>query len=181
MTVIRPADATETAAAWKVALKHKGGPVALSLSRQKLPVIDRAQYPAADNLSRGAYVLAEANAGQPRLILIATGSEVSLALEARAKLEEQGVPTRVVSMPSWELFEAQPREYKELVLPPAVTARLAIEAGVAQGWCRYVGDHGDVLSVERFGASAPGKVVLKEYGFTVENVVARALRMVNRV
>jgi len=177
VTVIRPADATETAAAWKVALQHKGGPIVLALGRQKLPVIDRTKYPAADNLSKGAYVLAEANGGKPGLILIATGSEVALALEAREKLEQQGVATRVVSMPSWELFEAQPQAYRDAVLPPQVKARLAIEAGVAQGWCRYTGEAGDVLSIERFGASAPGKVVLKEFGFSVENVVARALAL----
>lgn len=174
LTMIRPADATETVVAWKVALRHLGGPVALVLCRQKLPVLDRSQYPAADNLSQGAYVLVEASSGMPALILIATGSEVALALEARGQLEAQGIATRVVNMPSWELFEAQPQTYRDAVLPPAIGARLAIEAGVGQGWCRYVGNVGDVLSIERFGASAPGKTVLQEYGFSVENVLRRA-------
>ncbi|MBC7233359.1 MAG: transketolase [Chloroflexi bacterium] len=175
LTVIRPADATETVAAWKVALEHRSGPVVLALSRQKLPIIDRSIYAAADGLARGAYVLADASLGHVDLILLATGSEVHLALEARTVLEQRGIGTRVVSMPSWELFDAQPREYQEAVLPPQVTARLAIEAGVGQGWCRYVGQQGDVLSLERFGASAPYKVLLKEFGFTVDNVVQRAL------
>ena len=175
LTVIRPADATETVAAWKVALEHRSGPVVLALSRQKLPIIDRSIYAAADGLARGAYVLADASLSHVDLILIATGSEVHLALEARTVLEQRGIGTRVVSMPSWELFDAQPREYQEAVLPPQVTARLAIEAGVGQGWCRYVGQQGDVVSLERFGASAPYKVLLKEFGFTVDNVVQRAL------
>ncbi len=174
LTVIRPADATETVVAWKIALEHREGPVALALSRQKLPIIDRDVYAAADGLARGAYVLADASFGHVDLILIATGSEVHLALEARAVLEQQGIGTRVVSMPSWELFEAQPQEYREAVLPPHITARLAIEAGVAQGWCRYVGSQGDVLGIERFGASAPYKVLFKEFGFTVEKVVEQA-------
>jgi len=180
LTVIRPADAAETAVAWKVALEHKTGPVALALSRQKLPAIDRAKYAAAEGLAQGAYVLADASAGDIKLILIATGSEVSLALEARDELERRGIGTRVVDMPSWELFAAQGQEYQDAVLPPQVTARLAIEAGVSQGWHRYVGSKGDVLSVERFGASAPGKVVLEKYGFTVENVVQRALALLDR-
>ncbi|MGC8786229.1 MAG: transketolase [Anaerolineae bacterium] len=180
LTVIRPADATETVEAWKVALEHRSGPVALALSRQKLPIIDRSIYARADGLARGAYILADASSGHVGLILIATGSEVHLALEARAALEQQGIGTRVVSMPSWELFEAQPQEYRDSVLPPHVTARLAIEAGVSQGWCRYVGAQGDVVSIERFGASAPYKVLFKEFGFTVENVVERALAVVRK-
>lgn len=180
LTVIRPADATETVEAWKAALQHRKGPVALALSRQKLPIIDRSTYAPANGVTRGAYVLAEASAGHVDLILLATGSEVPLALEARARLEQQGVSTRVVSMPSWELFEAQPQEYQKAVLPPQVTARLAIEAGVSQGWCRYVGDKGAVWSIERFGASAPYKVLFQKYGFTVENVVESALEMLKK-
>ncbi|MGQ9492556.1 MAG: transketolase [Anaerolineae bacterium] len=180
LTVIRPADATETVEAWKVALQHRKGPVALALSRQKLPIIDRSTYAPASGVTRGAYVLAEASAGHVDLILLATGSEVPLALEARARLEQQGVSTRVVSMPSWELFEAQPQEYQETVLPPQVTARLAIEAGVSQGWCCYVGDKGAVWSIERFGASAPYKVLFQKHGFTVENVVESALEMLKK-
>lgn len=173
LTVVRPADANETVTAWKVALENKQGPVALVLSRQKLPILDHAVHAAAGGLERGAYVLADASSGRIDVILIATGSEVALALEARTVLEGQGIGTRVVSMPSWELFDAQPQAYREAVLPPAITARLAIEAGVAQGWHRYVGPQGDILSIERFGASAPYKVLFQEFGFTPENVVKR--------
>jgi transketolase len=173
LTVIRPADANETVIAWKVALQYRKGPVALILSRQKLPILDRAPAAPADGLERGAYVLADAGTGKPDLILIATGSEVALALEARTMLETQGIGTRVVSMPSWELFDAQPQSYQEAVLPPDVLRRLAIETGVAQGWHRYVGSQGDVLSIERFGASAPYPTLFQEFGFTVENIVRR--------
>ncbi|HEX9150234.1 MAG TPA: transketolase [Thermoanaerobaculia bacterium] len=172
-TVIRPADPNEASEAWRVAIEHRDGPVGLVLSRQKLPVIDPAKYAAPAGLARGAYVLAEAG-GAPRLILIATGSEVSLALEAREKLEAEGIATRVVSMPSWELFERQDSGYRDRVLPAAVTARLSIEAGSKLGWKRWVGDRGDSVGLERFGASAPGEVVMKELGFSVENVVAKA-------
>jgi len=175
LTVIRPADANETVKAWELCLKHTAGPVALVLSRQKLPVIDRTALASPDGLNQGAYVLAEASAPAPALILIATGSEVTLALEARQRLEQQGVPTRVVSMPSWELFEEQTREYRDAVLPDAVQARLVIEAGASLGWCRYAGPGGDVLGIEHFGASAPGNVVLDKYGFNVDSVVARAI------
>jgi transketolase len=173
-TVIRPADPNEAVEAWRVAIEHRDGPVGLVLSRQKLPVIDPAKYAAPSGLARGAYVLAEASSGAPRLVLIATGSEVSLALEARAKLEENGVPTRVVSMPSWELFEKQDAAYRDSVLPRDVPARLSIEAGSVLGWRRWVGDGGDSIGLARFGASAPGEIVLKELGFSVENVVAKA-------
>jgi transketolase len=173
-TVIRPADAGEAREAWRAAILHRDGPVGLVLSRQKLPVIDRRKYAAADKLSRGAYVLAEASGGPPRVVLIASGSEVALALKARDRLEGEGIPTRVVSMPSWELFERQPPEYREEVLPPSGPARLAIEAGVSLGWKRYVGDRGDSVSLDRYGASAPGEKVLEELGFSVDNVVRRA-------
>jgi transketolase len=176
-TLIRPGDASEAREAWRAAVLHRDGPVGLVLSRQKLPVIDRRVYAAADSLAKGAYILAEASGGVPRLLLIASGSEVSLALEARERLEGEGIPTRVVSMPSWELFDRQPREYREEVLPRSVPARLAIEAGVSLGWKRYVGDGGDSVSLDRYGASAPGETVLKELGFNVENVVARARRL----
>jgi transketolase len=173
-TVIRPADPNEAAEAWRVAMQHRDGPVGLVLSRQKLPVIDPAKYAAPSGLGRGAYVLAEGSGGSPRLILIATGSEVSLALEAREKLERGGISTRVVSMPSWELFARQDPAYRDQVLPASVPARLSIEAGAKLGWERWVGDRGDSIGLERFGASAPGEVVLKELGFSVENVVAKA-------
>lgn len=174
MTVLRPCDAGETAEAWRVAIESRHRPVALVLTRQALPVLDRSLYASAEGLRCGAYVLADGPGGKTDLILIASGSEVSLAVAARQVLAEQGVAARVVSMPSWELFEAQPREYRDRVLPPAVSARLAVEAGVAQGWHRYVGDRGDVVCLDRFGASAPAGVVFEKFGLTVDNVVARA-------
>ncbi len=180
LTVIRPADATETVVAWRVALEHRAGPVALLFTRQSLPVLDRTALAPAAGLTRGAYVLAEAEGGRPDVILIATGSEVHVALAARRRLAEQGVRARVVNMPSWELFERQPPSYRDEVLPPEVTARLAIEAGVPQGWHRYVGDRGDVIGVERFGASAPYKVLWEKYGFTAENVTVRAMEVLER-
>jgi len=174
LTVIRPADANETAEAWRVAIQAKG-PVALALTRQNLPIFDRTSLAPADGLARGAYVLAEAPAGRrPDAILIASGSEVALALAACEELAHQGAAARVVSMPSWELFEEQPQSYKDEVLPRDITARLAIEAAAPYGWWRYVGSGGDVLGLERFGASAPGDIVLEKLGFTVDNVVARA-------
>jgi transketolase len=180
LTVIRPADANETAEAWRVAIQAKG-PVALVLTRQNLPILDRSTLAPAAGLAYGAYILAEAPDGRrPEVILIATGSEVALTLAAREELYRQGLAARVVSMPSWELFEEQPQSYKDEVLPPNVTARLAVEAGVPQGWWRYVGDAGDVLGLERFGASAPGKTVLEKLGFTVDNVVARAQALLRR-
>jgi transketolase len=190
--VIRPADSHEVREAWRLAIQRRHAPTALALTRQKVPLIDRSVYASAEGAQRGAYVIAEAgsvrtesgsdrvdssNNAAPQLILIATGSEVSLALEAREKLEAGGTPTRVVSMPCWELFEEQSAEYRAEVLPPAVTARLAIEAGVRQGWDRYVGPMGDVICLDRFGASAPGDVAMRELGFNVDNVVAQARRL----
>jgi transketolase len=176
--VIRPADPAEVREAWRIAILRRNGPTALALTRQKLNPIDRKKFAAADGLRKGAYILAEATANgastTPRIILIATGSEVSLTVEARETLQKEGIPTRVVSMPCWELFQEQPREYREAVLPPAVTARLAVEAGIAQGWDRYVGNSGDVIALDRFGASAPGDVVLRELGFNVDNVLKHA-------
>jgi len=177
LTVIRPADANETAVAWRVALETRDRPVALVLTRQAVPTLDRSRYAAADGLRRGAYVLSDPPHGEPELILIATGSEVGLIVAAAERLQAQGVAVRCVSMPSWELFDALPQAEGEAVLPPSVRARLAVEAGVAQGWHRYVGAAGDVLSVERFGASAPAHVLLREYGFTVEEVYRRALAL----
>lgn len=174
LIVIRPADANETAVAWRVALETGDRPVALVLTRQSVPTLDRIQLAAADGLRRGAYILADAPNGNPELILIASGSEVSLIVAAQRKLAQDNVQARIVSMPSWELFEAQSQAYRAAVLPPAVVARLAVEAGVSQGWHRYVGDHGDVLAVDRFGASAAGEIVTREYGFTVENICKRA-------
>ena len=170
--LIRPADPAEVSEAWRIAILRRHAPTALALTRQKVPVIDRKRYAKADGMRRGGYVLADAES--PKLILIATGSEVSLALEASEKLQAEGVPARVVSLPCWELFEEQSQEYRDEVLPPSITARLAVEAGVRQGWDRYVGPRGDVICLDRFGASAPGDVALKELGFNVENVLNHA-------
>jgi transketolase len=175
LIVIRPSDANETAVAWRMAIEIRDLPVALILTRQNVPTLDRSLYASAEGLRRGAYVLADVSSGKPDAILIASGSEVALVVEARQKLMEQKVNTRVVSMPSWELFEAQPQEYRDQVLPPSVPVRLAVEAGVMQGWHRYVGDRGDVIGMDSFGASAPGPVVMREYGFTVENICTRTL------
>jgi transketolase len=180
LIVLRPADATETIEAWRVALTHRDGPVALALTRQKLPVLDRTELADAAKVARGAYVLADAEDAQPDIILIATGSEVQLALEAREQLAEQDVKARVVSMPSWELFEQQPPTYRDQVLPPTVTARLAIEAGVSQGWRRYVGSTGEVIGLNRFGASAPYKTLMEKFGFTAENIVSQAMALLGR-
>ena len=177
---IRPADATETAVAWKVALERGDGPVALALSRQKVPTLDRSELAPAAGVERGAYTLWES--GSPDLILIATGTEVGLALEAGRRIaDENGTHVRVVSMPCWELFEQQTAEYRDEVLPADVRARLSIEPGVALGWKQWVGDHGDSVSIERFGASAPGATVLERLGFNVDNVVARAAALLERV
>jgi transketolase len=178
LLVIRPCDANETAVAWRVAIQTRNRPVALILTRQDVPTLDRTIFEAADGLRRGAYILADAPNGKPDIILIATGSEVSLIVAACRKLTENKINVRVVSMPSWELFEAQPRSYRDSVLPPSLRARLAVEAGATQGWCKYVGSEGDVIGVDRFGASAPGKVMMREYGFTVNNVYDRAMKLV---
>jgi transketolase len=177
LDVIRPCDANETAVAWQVALETRDRPVALVLTRQSVPTLDRARFAAADGLRRGAYVLAEAPDNRPDLILIASGSEVGLVITVRTMLLARQINTRVVSMPSWELFDAQPEEYRESVLPHSLYARLAVEAGVSQGWHRYVGERGGVVSVDRFGASAPGEVVMREYGFSAERVCERALAL----
>jgi transketolase len=171
LTVIRPCDANEAAVAWQVAVETRDRPVALVFTRQNVPTLDRSQVASANGLRQGAYMLIDAPDGKPEVILIATGSEVGLILEARQKLQEQGIAARAVSMPSWELFDAQSQAYRDLVLPPAVRARLAVEAGVDQGWSHYVGDDGAVIGVDRFGASAPGPIVMLEYGFSVENIL----------
>ena len=178
LTVLRPADANETVACWRLALERKG-PAALILSRQGLPVIDDVERTRA-GVARGAYVLADADSGPPDLVLLATGSEVSLALAARDLLAERGAQARVVSMPSWEIFEEQPQAYRDEVLPPAVRARLAIEAASPQGWHKYVGDRGDIIGMDRFGASAPAKVLFEQFGFTPEAVAARAAALLER-
>ncbi len=160
-----------------MALEARERPTALILTRQDVPTIDRLRFAPAEGLRRGGYVLADAPDGRPALILIATGSEVGLALAAHAELLARGVAVRVVSLPCWRLFDAQPQSYQDAVLPKSVGARLAIEAGVSQGWHRYVGDRGDVLGIAGFGASAPGAELMRDFGFTVENVCDRALKL----
>jgi transketolase len=176
MTMLRPADANETAEAWRLAMKKTDGPVGLALTRQKLPVLDAAKT---KGLAKGAYVLEEASAA-PKLLLLATGSEVHLAVEARKKLEAEGLPTRVVSMPSWELFAAQPQSYRDDVLPPAVQARVSIEAGVTLGWQRWTGCKGACLGIDHFGASAPAEILFEQFGLTVEKVVETAKQVLAR-
>jgi transketolase len=178
LTVIRPADPTETVEAWKVALTHIGGPVALILSRQNLPVIDRTKNAKAEELAKGAYVLNDPKDGRPDLIIIATGSEVSLALAAQDLLAKKGVKTRLVSMPSWELFEKQPAPYRRKVLPPEMKARLVVEAGVSLGWHKYAGCRGRILARDAFGASAPEKVLREKFGFTADRVAEEALKAI---
>ena len=183
LNVIRPCDAHETREMWRAALESDTTPTAFSLSRQKVAVIDRKKFADAKGLHKGAYVLAEAETkkgekSEPKLIIIATGSEVGLAMEAREKLNSSGTPTRVVSMPCWEFFDAQSPAYKESVLPSKITARLAIEAGVSLGWHKYVGLNGDTLTVDKFGASGKAEDVFRDYGFTLENVIKKAKKLV---
>jgi len=179
ISVIRPCDGNETAEAWRAALTRRDGPTALVLTRQNVPQLDRSEYAPASGLQRGAYILADAPDGQPDIILMASGSEVSLITGAAKQLAGQGIHARVVSMPSMELFNRQPQEYRDSVLPPTVTKRLAVEAAAPMSWYRYVGLEGDVVGVERFGASAPYKTLMEKYGLTVENVTARALRLLS--
>lgn len=172
LTVIRPSDANETASAWAYALQQTEGPIALILSRQNLPVFDETKANI-ESLSKGAYLLTQTNEN-PNVLLIATGSEVSLAVNAKAELEKEHVSVRVLAMPSWELFDRQPKEYKELILTSSVTKRVALEMGISLGWERFVGLEGKVLSVETFGASGTGAEVMELFGFTTENVVRTA-------
>lgn len=178
LTVLRPADANETAAAWRLAVQEPG-PVALILTRQKVPVLDSEGYPIADGVGRGAYILSEAKEGEPHVVIIATGSEVHLALDAQKELSSQGIEARVISMPSWELFEKQPVEYRSALLRPGIP-KLAVEAGSSLGWYKYVGDTGDVIGLDRFGASAPGSTVLEKLGFNVSEVVSLARALVEK-
>jgi len=179
--VVRPGDANETSLAWRVGLERPDGPVALILSRQNVEILDRSEVASADGLEQGGYVLWDAPGGDPQLILISTGSEVPLTLTAARQLAEDGIRARVVSMPCIELFEAQTAEYRDTVLPKSVRARLAVEAGVALSWWKWVGSDGDVLGIDHFGASAPGPKVLAEFGFTSENIAARARVVLDRV
>ncbi len=180
LTLIRPADANEAVEAWRVAMRHKDGPVMLALSRQKLPTFDRSQIAPASGLARGAYVLADSPGKLPEIILIASGSEVQLAMAAKPELEKRGHAVRVVSMPSFELFEQQDSAYRDAVLPPAVRRRLAIEAGATLSWYRWVGLDGDIVGLDRFGMSGPYAAVLKYFNFTPEHVVERALKLLRR-
>ncbi len=180
MCVIRPADASETAWAWRAAMMRTRGPTMLILTRQKVPIFDRTNLCPAGGLLQGAYTLSREQAERPDVILIASGSEVQLILQAQPELDKVGIHARVVSMPSWELFDEQDQAYRDDVLPPDVTARLAVEAGAALGWCKYVTDRGDTITIDRFGASAPAKEVFQHYGFTVENVVDHTRRLVRK-
>ena len=180
MTLIRPCDANETAEAWRFAVKHKAGPVALALSRQGVPTLDRKTLSPAEGLLRGAYVLKDAGNDKPDIILMATGTEVILVLEAAEALEKQDIPVRIVSMPSWQLFDMQPESYRHQVLPPDVRVRLAVEAGALQGWHRYVGGQGDIIGMTRFGASAPSKVLYEKFGFTADKIVEKALKLLGK-
>jgi transketolase len=179
LLLIRPCDANETAQAWQAALQHRGGPVAMALTRQNLPTLDRSsQYASAAGLHQGAYILDEAANNKPEVILIASGSEVHIALKAAEVINTRGKATRVVSMPSWELFEAQPADYRQQVLPPTVKAKIAIEAGSSQGWHRYVGEAGQVVALDHFGASAPARTLFEKFGLTADHVVAKVLECV---
>jgi len=180
MTVLRPGDANEVTEAYRVALQMKHRPTLMVLSRQPLPTLDRTRLAAASGVAKGAYVLADPPQGAPEVILIATGSEVSLAVAAHDLLIAGGIRSRVVSMPSWDLFELQPREYRDSVLPPAITARVAIEQASTFGWSRYVGDRGRVIGMETFGASAPLKELMKKFGFEPDNVARIAREVLGR-
>jgi transketolase len=179
LTVLRPADANETVHAWKIAMSRNKGPVALILSRQKLPTLDQSVYGSAENVEKGAYILKDSD-GTPDIILIASGSEVSLVLAVQDQLGKEGVKARVVSMPSWDLFDYQDQEYRDSVLPPHIRKRIAVEAGVTFGWYKYVGLDGDVVGIDTFGDSGEGTAVLKHFGFTTENVYQRAKAVLNK-
>jgi transketolase len=177
--VIRPADANETAYAWRAAMERTNGPTMLVLSRQNLPILDRSKLAGAEGVLKGAYILAKEKTGTPDIILMASGAEVHLLLQAQEQLLNAQINARLVSMASWELFREQPQSYRDAVLPPEVRARLAVEAGSPLGWRDWVGDYGDIIGITRFGASAPAKELFKQYGFTVENIVERAKKIVN--
>ncbi|MGH9221007.1 MAG: transketolase [Vicinamibacterales bacterium] len=177
LLIIRPSDATETVEAWRVAIAHRDGPVGLVLTRQKVPVIDRTIYASAAGLAHGGYILADSEGEPPELILIATGSEVSITLAAHRRLRAEGIRSRVVSMPCWALFDRQPQSYRDAVLPPAIRRRISVEAGSSFGWHRYVGPEGATIAIDHFGMSAPGDELMRNFGFTAENVVATAKRV----
>ncbi|MCK5176009.1 MAG: transketolase, partial [Planctomycetes bacterium] len=176
LVVIRPADANETAQAWKYIVENRDRPIAIALTRQGLPVLDQEKYPSAANLAKGGYVLVKPK--KPDLLLIATGSEVKLAIEAAQALAEEGIAAQVVSLPSWELFDEQDDKYKNSVLPPKIRARIGIEAGVRQGWDRYLGDNGVFIGMTSFGASGPGQKCFEKFGITTENIVKAAKKTI---
>jgi transketolase len=179
--VIRPADGNETAAAWRLAIERRDGPTLLAFSRQAVPHLANTATLAPEGVARGAYVISEAQNGDPEAIIMATGSEVSLAIEAQSRLHDQGVPVRIVSMPCWELFEQQDAAYRDEVLPPGVRCRVSVEAGVTLGWDRWTGPDGVRIGIDgRFGASAPYKTIMHELGFTAEHVAARTLALVEQ-
>ncbi len=180
LSVIRPADANETVHAWRMAINRTNGPTILALTRQNLPTLDRTVFADAVLLEKGAYVLADLGKGQPRAILMASGSEVGLIVKAGLQLAEEGIAVRLVSFPSWDLFEKQDAAYRESVLPPSISARLAVEAGIAQGWHKYVGQKGGLICMEGYGASAPGATLFEKFGFTVENVIKQTKDLVNQ-
>jgi transketolase len=180
LTVIRPADAAETVEAWRMALLKADGPTALIFTRQGVPVLDRTEYAQAKSLQRGGYILWESANGAPEVILMGTGSETHIALEAGKQLAAEGVGVRVVAIPSWELFDQQPAQYRETVLPAEVTARVAVEAGITVGWEHYVGLEGAIIGMKSFGASAPAQVLYKKFGITVEDVVKTAKGLIKR-
>jgi transketolase len=168
------------AEAWRIAVENKNGPAAIILTRQNVPVIDRGRFSPATGLRKGAYILCDSSSSKPEVILIATGSEVHLALEVHERLLAEGVKNRVVSMPSWELFEQQPEAYRQEVLPLDISKRVSIEAGVTLGWHRYVGREGEMIGIDHFGASAPGNILLKEFGFTSENILHRVRSLLTK-
>ena len=180
LTVIRPTDAAETAEAWRMALLKTDGPTALIFTRQGVPVLDRSECASAEMLRRGGYILWESKNGAPEVILIGTGSETHIVLEAGKQLADKGVGVRVVALPSWELFDQQPAQYRETVLPPDITARVAVEAGITIGWEHYVGLEGAIVGMRSFGASAPGQILYEKFGFTVEDVCKAAKGLIKR-
>jgi transketolase len=171
LSVIRPADANEAREAWIAAVERKDGPTALVLSRQNLPTLDRNTYAGAENLHRGAYILADLGNGQPQVILMASGSEVQLIIDAGKQLEGEGIPVRLVSFPSWDIFENQPISYQQKVLDPSIEKRISVEAGIKMGWEKWIGEKGRAISLERYGASAPGEILYKEFGLTVDTII----------
>ncbi|MCK5078218.1 MAG: transketolase, partial [Calditrichia bacterium] len=177
LTVIRPCDANETAEAWRFALQQTEGPVAIALTRQGLPILDRNEYASADGLHRGGYFLNKDESNKPDFILMSNGSEIHIALEAAIKLKEKNIFARVISIPSWELFDKQSEEYRNQVLPPEIENRIAIEAGATQGWQRYLGTKGYAIGLDHFGGSAPAGTLYEKFGITADNVVAKALHL----